>query len=70
MKSLQSRFNKFKTSNPNLGYYIVISRAVQGQKFSKKIISRWFNRLVPDDVYESGDKKYLIDELVKISNTH
>lgn len=69
MKSLPAHFNRIKEKNAGLGDYVILMRAVNGRKFSERVIKRWFNELVPKDDYASGDKKYLINELVKISNT-
>ena len=44
MRSIQARFENFKEKNKNIGDYIVLMRAVKDQKFSKQMISRWFNK--------------------------
>lgn len=68
MKSIQRRFENFKAKNLELGDYVVLARAVKGQKFSYKIISRWFGKLVEKTDYGSGSRTALINHLFKISN--
>jgi predicted RNA-binding protein YlxR (DUF448 family) len=68
MRSIERRFNKFNNKNPGLSTYINFSQAIKGQKFSKDLISRWFNRLVEKEDYDKKDKRGLIDYLVNLSN--
>ncbi len=68
MRSIQRRFEAFKSKNPNLSSYVVLSHAVKQQRFSRDMISRWFNKLVEKDDYDSKDKRKLIQQLWKLSN--
>jgi len=69
MRSIEARFLKVKEKNQSLGDYPIFAKAIRGQRFSKDIISRHFNKLVPKSDYDVKDKKTLITQLVKISNT-
>ena len=67
MKSIERRFEMFRAKDSNVGDYIILARASKNQRFSKDMISRWFNKLVPKDDYDSADKKSLIESLAKLS---
>lgn len=67
MKSIERRFEMFRAKDSNVGDYIVFARTIKNQRFSKDMISRWFNKLVPKDDYDIADKKSLIEGLVKLS---
>lgn len=67
MKSIQRRFEVFRKRDSNVGDYIIFAKTVRNQKFSKDMISRWFNKLISKDDYDSADKKSLIESLVKLS---
>lgn len=68
MRSIERRFNKFNTKNPGLSSYINFSQAIKGQKFSRDLINRWFNKLVDKDDYDKKDKRELIEYLTNLSN--
>ena len=68
MKSLQKRFNNATKRNPFHSSYQCFWLAIVNQKFSKKIILFWFNRLVEKDDYSKKVKNELISQLVLISN--
>lgn len=63
MRSLSRKFEKLKVANPYLGDFIILRKAVLGRGFSKRIIDRYFNILVPSDDYERSDKKHLLENL-------
>lgn len=69
MRSIFARVNRIKEKAPNFGDYLVLTQAIQGQGFSRDIISRHFNKLIPKNDYDPKDKKSLINQLVQISNT-
>ena len=46
MKSLERNFNNISAKNPYLSSYMCFAEAVEGRRFSKKIIAFWFNKLV------------------------
>jgi hypothetical protein len=64
MRSIERRFKKIEKENPNLSTFIVFSRAVAGQHFSKDRLSRWFNKLVDKDDYDKKDKKTILEYLM------
>ena len=68
MKSMQRRFNKTSKEYPCLSSYMRFTEAIRDQKFSKKMINIWFNKLVEKDDYSKKDKKELLRHLYLISN--
>lgn len=44
------------------------THACRGQKFTKRIISQWFNELVDKDDYSRSDKKKLLQHITNLSN--
>ena len=68
MKSLERRFKNIQKKNLDLGDYCCLARAVKYQKFSKKIIAYWFNKLMPKEDYLKSEKRSLISQLVCLSN--
>lgn len=69
MKSIAARFRVQCATNPNLGSLICYTRAIKGQGYTKRFISKWFNTLVERGDYSLKDKKTLILWLVQASNT-
>jgi len=45
------------------------AEAIKNQKFSKKMIAIWFNKLVDKDDYSKQDKKELLNQLKSLSNS-
>lgn len=70
MRSIKRRYRELQRKNPDLSDYMNLIRAIKNQKFSKDIISRWFNKLINESEYDRKDKRDLIAHLVKLSNTH
>ena len=69
MKSIERRFDELVKKNPYWSTYICFCEAIRNQKFSKKIISRWFYKLVDkDDYFIEDGMKGLMDHLYKLSN--
>jgi len=70
MRSLERRFKNIQSQkkNSNLGDYCCLTRAVKYQKFSKKIIAYWFNKLMPKEDYLKSEKRSLISQLVSLTN--
>lgn len=72
MKSLKRRFDNIaqKNAQKNLGWspHTCLLNAIRDRRFSKQVIHRWFNILVPKDDYDKKEKKACIDHLVSISN--
>ncbi len=69
MKSLQRRFNNAVKRYPHHSFYICFVKAIQEQGFNRQTISRWFNKLVPEDDYDITEKKDIIKDLIRISDT-
>lgn len=68
MRSIQRRFNTLKQKHSDLADYTVLMKAVKGQKFTREVIRDWFYKLVEKDDYSDSCKKYLIDELERLTN--
>ena len=68
MKSLEARFRAAVEKSPNHSSFICFGRAIQGQKFSRKVIVRWFNKLVDPDDYAKREKPALLKFLWALSN--
>lgn len=67
MKSLEVRF-AIEMETPCVSTFIAFVRAVKGGRYARKIVVRWFNRLVDKDDYASRDKIKLIDWLCMLTN--
>ncbi|MDD5552070.1 MAG: hypothetical protein PHI88_02870 [Candidatus Pacebacteria bacterium] len=67
MRSLERRFNNIADKNPFWSSYICFSKAIDGQKFSKQIISRYFNKLVSKEDYNRSDKREILRQLFELS---
>ncbi len=67
MRSLKRVFEKIKRENPNWSDYTCFSKAVSGKRFSKEIISRYFNKLVDKSDYSRRDKKGILEWLFSLS---
>ena len=68
MKSLERRFRIVQEKNIYWGRYLCFAEAIKGQQFGKQAISRWFNRLVLADDYQTADKKGIITFLTELSD--
>lgn len=68
MRSIERRFNNTIKTNPLLSSYICFLRTIWGQKFTKSIIRKWFNKLVDEDDYSKADKKDLFKHLEYLAN--
>lgn len=67
MRSLERRFANIARLNPYWSSYICFAEAVKGQRFSKKIIANYFNKLVEKDDYGKEDKKHITKHLLALS---
>lgn len=67
MKSLERRYNNIAQFNAYWSSYICFAEAIKNQKFCKKIIRTYFNRLVEKDDYDKRDKRTLIKQLTMLS---
>lgn len=68
MKSLERRFSNITKKNPNWSSYTCFYEAIKGQRFSKQIIHRWFQKLVDKDDYAKSEKRDILAHLVGLSN--
>ena len=48
--------------------YVCFAKAVEKQKLSKRIINKWFSKLVQKDDYLKSEKKELLKNLEELSN--
>jgi hypothetical protein len=67
MRSLERRFNNISRLNPYWSSYICFAETVKGQNFTRRIISKYFSRLVEKDDYDPRDRKALIKHLLSLS---
>ena len=68
MRSIQRRFVNIQKMRPFLSSYICFASTVAGQKFTKRAIYHWFNRLVDEIDYFRSEKKGLIKHLCDLTN--
>ncbi len=68
MKSLERRFRGVVEKNPSLSSYVCFAKAVDGQKFNKQTVHRWFQKLVDKDDYAKGEKRAVLAHLDNLSN--
>jgi hypothetical protein len=68
MRSIKRRFNNIAKRNPNYSSYLCFAEAIKGQRFSKQMIQRWFNKLVDKNDYARSEKRGTVDFLVNLSN--
>ena len=68
MRSIEKRFKQIEKYNPYWSSYICFSESIKNQRFSKPIISRWFNKLVEKNDYDKKDKKEILLYLYNLSN--
>ena len=68
MRSLGVRYRIEKDKEPLASDSVIFHRAVKNQKFTVRIITTWFNKLVDKNDYEECEKKEIIEFLVGSSN--
>ncbi len=67
MRSLKRVFEKIKREHPFWSDYICFSMSISRRGFSKKIISRYFNKLVDKGDYSGQEKKDVLNWLFLLS---
>jgi len=67
MKSIERIFNKVRKENPYWSDYIYFAEAIEGRKFLKQTIARYFNKLVDKNDYNPKEKKELLQQLFELS---
>ena len=68
MKSIERRFNNITEKKPFWSSFICFAEAVKGQRFTRPILHRWFQKLVQKDDYAQSDKRTLLRHLDCLSN--
>jgi hypothetical protein len=68
MKSIERRFKRITKRNPYWSSYVCFWSTVRYQRFTKKTISIWFNKLVDKDDYSKSDKKACISHMMEATN--
>jgi hypothetical protein len=63
MRSIYRRFKKVSVENPFWSSYICFGESIRYQKFTKRIILKWFNKLVVRNDYDKKDKKDILKHL-------
>jgi hypothetical protein len=69
MRSVERKFNKINKKNPYWSSWNCFVNAIKGQDFNKRIILKWFNKLIDKNDYAKNEKKELIKHLLKVSST-
>ena len=67
MKSLERRFNNIAEKFPVYSAFSCLAQAVKEQNFSRKVVRKWFIKLVPKDDYSRDEAWQLVSYLVEIS---
>lgn len=66
MKSIERDFKRISEGNPYWSSYVCFVEAIRGRKYNKRIIIRWFNKLVDKDDYDKEEKNDIIADLVNL----
>ncbi len=67
MRSFKRVFEKIKRKNPYWSGYTCFALAISGKGFSKRTISRYFNKLVDKGDYSREEKKEVLEGLFRLS---
>lgn len=67
MKSIERRFIAKVQKYPDHSSFICFGRAVWGQKFTPRFISKYFNKLVEKADYDHSDRKDILKHFLSIS---
>lgn len=68
MRSVKARFIIESDKNPYASTYICFSNAISHQRYSRRVIHRWFLTLVDENDYDITESKQIIDHLLYLSN--
>ena len=63
MRSIERRYKRFSEKYPEWSSYCHFAEAIRGQKFAKRTIHFWFNKLVEKDDYLKNEKRKILGEL-------
>lgn len=69
MRSIKARFKIEEQKSPYHGACINLTKAVRGQKFSRKNLVKAVKELVPAEEYEQSEIFQLVSFLEEVSNT-
>lgn len=69
MKSLKRRYNNIAQKHTGWSSYICFAKAVTGQKFSRRILQHWFNKLVDKRDYARNEKTQILRHLETLTNS-
>ena len=69
MKSLEARFKEIDENPKHDGQASIIKffYAVNGKRYARKIIQKWFNKLVDKNDYDRADKAESVAYAMKIT---
>ncbi len=65
MRSIQARYNQFKTKHFDWSSLTCFDEAIRGQNFSEDMVSRWFNKLTNKDDYDKEQRKDILKNMYK-----
>ena len=68
MKSIERRFNNITEKKPFWSSFTCFAEAIKGQRFTRPILHRWFQKLVEKDDYAQRDKRTILRHLDFLSN--
>lgn len=63
MRSIERRFRRFSKKHILLGDYANLRLAVIGMRYTKRIISTYFNLLIPREDYNTSERMELLEDL-------
>lgn len=69
MRSIERKFNEISQKNLRWSSWTCFVNAIKGQKFNKRTVREWFEKLVNKNDFDKDEKKQLLKYLSKISNT-
>lgn len=67
MTGIAQRFALIEEKNPYASSFIVFSKTICDQAFTRPVLARWFRKLVDKNDYDSKDMQKLIDWLLEHS---
>jgi hypothetical protein len=69
MKSIQVKYSKIREELPwRYSSYICFAKTVKGQKYSRKMIGKWFDILVEKEDYVRKERNAIVSYLYELSN--
>ena len=68
MKSIEKRFNRLMKENSGWSTLVCFNETVYKQRFTVRIINRWFSKLVDKDDFLPSHKESILLQAVVSSN--